>query len=52
MSDFIFNNLDLFFVYFNELSTLPHTLMLITLIMVPLLVLVAYYTYAERKIIA
>ena len=52
MSDFIFNNLDLFFFYFKELSTLPHTLMLITLIMVPLLVLVAYYTYAERKIIA
>jgi len=52
MSDFIFNNLDLFFVYFNELSALPHTLILITLIMVPLLVVVAYYTYAERKIIA
>ena len=52
MSDFIINNLEILFVYFNELSALPHTLILIILIMVPLLVVVAYYTYAERKIIA
>ena len=52
MFDFIINNLEILSVYFNKLSVLPHTLILISLIMIPLLVVVAYYTYAERKIIA
>ena len=45
----IFNTLS---AYFYDLSSLPYTLILIGMIMVPLLILVAYYTYAERKIIA
>ena len=52
MSDFINNLLDISLTYYNELSFVSHTLILISLIMVPLLIIVAYYTYAERKIIA
>lgn len=52
MSDFINNLLDISLTYYNELSFVSHTLLLISLIMVPLLIIVAYYTYAERKIIA
>ena len=52
MFDFIKNNLSIATEYFNQLSVLPHTLLMILMIMLPLLILVAYYTYAERKIIA
>ena len=52
MYDFIKNNLSIATEYFNQLSVLPHTLLMILMIMLPLLILVAYYTYAERKIIA
>ena len=52
MFDFINNLLDISLTYYNELSFVSHTLILISLIMVPLLIIVAYYTYAERKIIA
>ena len=52
MYDFIINNLNVIFIYYSELSILPHTLIMITTIIVPLLIVVAYYTYAERKIIA
>jgi NADH-quinone oxidoreductase subunit H len=52
MYDFIKNILNTTITYYNELSVLPHTLILIGVIMVPLLIVVAYYTYAERKIIA
>jgi len=51
MFDFL-NNFTSLFTFFNELSILSSTLILILLIMVPLLIVVAYYTYAERKIIA
>ena len=52
MFDFINNFVNTIFTYFSELSILPYTLILISMIMIPLLVIVAYYTYAERKIIA
>jgi NADH:ubiquinone oxidoreductase subunit H len=52
MYEFIKNILNTTITYYNELSVLPHTLILIGVIMVPLLIVVAYYTYAERKIIA
>ena len=52
MYDFITNNLNKLFIYLGELSILPHTLIMVIAIIVPLLVVVAYYTYAERKIIA
>ena len=52
MYDFIKNNISIATEYFNQLSVLPHTLLMILIIMLPLLILVAYYTYAERKIIA
>jgi NADH-quinone oxidoreductase subunit H len=52
MYDFIMNNLNEIFIYYSELSILPHTLIMIIAIIVPLLIVVAYYTYAERKIIA
>ena len=52
MYDFIINNLNELFIYLDGLSILPHTLILISFIMIPLLIVVAYYTYAERKIIA
>jgi len=52
MYDFITNNLNELFIYLGELSILPHTLIMVIAIIVPLLVAVAYYTYAERKIIA
>ena len=46
------NNFVNLFTFFDELSIFFHTLILILFIMVPLLIVVAYYTYAERKIIA
>ena len=52
MYDFIMHNLNEIFIYYSELSILPHTLIMIITIIVPLLMVVAYYTYAERKIIA
>jgi NADH-quinone oxidoreductase subunit H len=52
MYDFIINNLNELFIYLDGLSILPHTLIMVIAIIVPLLVVVAYYTYAERKIIA
>ena len=52
MFDFIKKIIDTSLTYYNELSLLPYTLILIGMIMVPLLTVVAYYTYAERKIIA
>jgi len=52
MFDFINNSVNIFLDYFYGLSILPYTLILISMIMVPLLIVVAYYTYAERKIIA
>ena len=52
MYDFIINNLNTLFIYLDGLSILPHTLIMVIAIIVPLLVVVAYYTYAERKIIA
>ena len=52
MFDFINNNIKVLFTSFNELSIFLHTLILISFIMIPLLIVVAYYTYAERKIIA
>ena len=52
MFDYIKKIIDTSLTYYNELSLLPYTLILIGMIMVPLLTVVAYYTYAERKIIA
>ena len=52
MYDFITNNLNELFIYYSGLSILLHTLIMIIAIIVPLLTVVAYYTYAERKIIA
>ena len=52
MFDSIINYFNILLAYFFELSVIPYTLILIGMIMVPLLILVAYYTYAERKIIA
>lgn len=52
MYDFMKNNISIAIEYFNQLSVLSHTLLMILTIMVPLLILVAYYTYFERKIIA
>ena len=52
MFDYINNFLNTIFTAYSELSILPHTLILIGMIMIPLLIIVAYYTYAERKIIA
>ena len=52
MFNFINNSVNIFLDYFYGLSVLPYTLILIGMIMLPLLIVVAYYTYAERKIIA
>jgi NADH-quinone oxidoreductase subunit H len=52
MFNYINNISNTLSAYFYDLSSLPYTLILIGMIMVPLLILVAYYTYAERKIIA
>ena len=52
MFDYINNFVDVILTFYSELSVLPHTLIMIGMIMVPLLIVVAYYTYAERKIIA
>ena len=52
MFDFINNSVNIFLSYIYGLSILPYTLILIGMIMFPLLIVVAYYTYAERKIIA
>ena len=52
MFDYINKIINDSLIFFSELNLLSYTLVMITFIMVPLLILVAYYTYAERKIIA
>ena len=52
MFDYINKIINDSLIFFGELNLLSYTLVMITFIMVPLLILVAYYTYAERKIIA
>ena len=52
MFDFINNSINTLLDWYYGLSILPYTLILISMIMFPLIIVVAYYTYAERKIIA
>ncbi|MEL0102215.1 MAG: NADH-quinone oxidoreductase subunit NuoH [Gammaproteobacteria bacterium] len=52
MFDYINKIINSSLTFFSELNVFAYTLIMIGAIMVPLLILVAYYTYAERKIIA
>ena len=52
MFDYINKIINNSLAFFSELNVFLYTLTMIGSIMIPLLILVAYYTYAERKIIA
>ena len=49
MFDYINKIINSSLTFFSELNVFAYTLIMIGMIMVPLLILVAYYTYAERK---